>query len=70
MTQPRFDQAQLKAKQAEWKQAVRLGKRRSREESDSSDAPRDRPTTVNPAELSLSHAPFHHTVAPTAPMGQ
>jgi hypothetical protein len=71
MTQPEWDDAQRKAKQLEWKGHVRLGKRKAREESDLSDiVPSDRPTTVNPAELSLDMGSLHHNLAPTAPMGQ
>jgi len=71
MTQPMWDDAQLKAKLLEWKGQTRLGKRKVREEPDLSDTvPHDRPTTVNPAELSLNMGSHHHNIAPTAPMGQ
>lgn len=71
MTQPMWDDAQLKAQLLEWKGQTRLGKRKVREEPDLSDTvPPDRPTTVNPAELSLNMGSHHHNIAPTAPMGQ
>jgi hypothetical protein len=64
-----WDDAQLKAKLLEWKGQTR--KRKAREMSDLSDTvPSDRPTTVNPAELSLDMGSLHHNIAPTAPMGQ
>lgn len=79
MTPPAWNEAQLKAKQLEWKDRVRLGKRKNREESGLSDTiPRPLPTTINPAKLTLDAGldagldmeTFHRTIAPIAPMGQ
>lgn len=70
MKHPGWNDAQLKVKQLEWKRQVMLGKRKTRDETDPFDtAPRDRPTTVNPAELSLNQENLEHNIAPTAPMG-
>jgi hypothetical protein len=79
MTPPAWSEAQLKAKQLEWKGRVRLGKRKFREESDlSNTAPRSLPTTINPAKLTLDAGldagfdtgTIQRTIAPIAPMGQ
>ena len=76
MTQPEeWDDAQRKAKQLEWRSLSQSKKRRFSDIINLSDnVPRDPPTTINPAQLSLiqdvAQVYTHQGIAPIAPMGQ